>query len=63
MQQNFKALYSHKDTYGMVIESSLYNEIMIVDDKVQADIIGQLHDDITLPQLPESLSFLFSCAN
>ena len=25
--------------------------------------IGQLHDDVILLQLPESLSLLFSCAN
>ena len=25
--------------------------------------IGQLHDDVILLQLPESLSVLFSCAN
>ena len=26
-------------------------------------LIGQLHDDVILLQLPESLSLLFSCAN
>ena len=26
-------------------------------------VIGQLHDDVILLQLPESLSLLFSCAN
>ena len=26
-------------------------------------LIGQLHDDVILLQLPESLSFLFSCEN
>ena len=29
----------------------------------QSPTIGQLHDDIILLQLPESLSLLFSCAN
>ena len=28
-----------------------------------AQAIGQLHDDVILLQLPESLSVLFSCAN
>ena len=27
------------------------------------ETIGQLHDDVILLQLPESLSLLFSCAN
>ena len=33
--------------------------------KVQnmSETIGQLHDDVILLQLPESLSVLFSCAN
>ena len=27
------------------------------------NLIGQLHDDVILLQLPQSLSLLFSCAN
>ena len=30
---------------------------------IQCATIGQLHDDVILLQLPESLSLLFSCAN
>ena len=31
--------------------------------QIQVSLIGQLHDDVILLQLPESLSLLFSCAN
>ena len=31
--------------------------------KCEKSSIGQLHDDVILLQLPESLSVLFSCAN
>ena len=34
-----------------------------VNDPCSKLAIGQLHDDVTLLQLPESLSLLFSCAN
>ena len=49
-------LFSRLNTPKVWPYMALWREIWI-------SLIGQLHDDVILLQLPESLSLLFSCAN
>ena len=52
------ALIADGDRDGGIVESISYYHSMW-----SRTSIGQLHDDVILLQLPESLSVLFSCAN
>ena len=48
----------------IIILSRVYNEpIQRPAPSWLVSLIGHLHDDVILLQLPESLSLLFSCAN
>ena len=56
-------MWSYSSAYVCIIYNETIENITYSELRKQNIEIGQLHDDVILLQLPESLSVLFSCVN
>ena len=58
-----KILLRNKDFHEKILQYTQSDLSRALRRVAATCLIGQLHDDVILLQLPESLSLLFSCAN